>query len=480
MASSAQIAAIAEQERRRRIESASGGADLASCRTSPHAFINSYCRIDDVQLLLGDRGVFPFLLWPRQTELVHLFLAFQKVLILKARQLGISWLICAYVLWIALFRPNQMCLIFSKSQDEANELLRRVRVLYERLPPFMRRVVPKPTAIWGMEALEFSNGSRVKAFPATPNAGRTYTASVAVIDECAFLQYDRQLYAALKPTIDGGGQLIILSTANGVDNLFCDLWQKVSEDKDGSSGYTSVFLSCLDRPDRDLAWYKKMEAEALDPYTFHQEYPLSAEEAFVLTARNPFLPTPLWWDNCLGADGHLESILKERPRLGVVLAIDASVSGDSFGIVGTSRIPRTEMAIVRYVQEYQPHGHPLDYRGIRTDIIDLCSRMNIEQICYDPYQMHGMMQDIETAFPVWVSPFSQQGERMIADSNFLGIIRDQQFEHQGQDDLRQHVLNADRKVDTEEHRLRIVKGRGKVDLAVCASMSAHRSRSLNI
>lgn len=482
MPTAAQIQAEAEAERRRRREIEEGEASVDECGTRPHPFINSYCRIDDVQLTFGSQGILPFKLWPKQTELLNTIVDNHKVVILKARQLGISWLLCAFILWVCLFHANQMCLIFSKSQDEANELLRRVRVLYERLPAWLKRVLPRPSNIWGTEALEWRNGSRVKAFPSTPNSGRTYTASVVVIDECAFIQWDRGLYAALKPTIDGGGRLVVLSTANGIDNLFFDLWDKSSKDLTGATGYATVFLSCLDRPDRDLAWYARMEAEALDPYLFHQEYPLSAEEAFVLTARNPFLPTPLWWDNCHTGRDALDRILGFRPRLQVVLALDAAVSGASFGIVGVSRIPRStpDRTIVRYVKEYKPYGKPLDYKMIRRDIIDLCERFNVAQICYDPYQLHGMMGDVEDQFPVWVSPFIQMGERLIADSRLLASVRDQQFEHQGQEELRTHALNADRKVDGEERKIRIVRGRGPVDLLVCASMANHRSLELNI
>lgn len=451
-------------------------ASVEAVSSNCSEFINSYCQIDDAQNVFGEEGVFPFRLWPKQEEVLSLLLTYLKIVILKARQLGVSWLVCAYVLWVSLFKKNQLCLFFSRGQSDANELLRRVKVLYERLPSNIRGALPKPIS-WGVESLEFSNGSRVKSFPSSPSSGRTYTGSVVVVDECAFLQWDRELFNALKPTIDAHGQLIVLSTANGLDNLFALLWQKaVSLLKEGVSSYLPIFLSCLDRPDRDLSWYGRKREEALDVVLFDQEYPLSAEDAFVTTARNPFLPTPLWWEQCK------RPAVKFRERDGMVLALDASISGASFGILGVSRHPEERQKIVtREVKEFRPDGRPLDHQVIKQYIKDVCKRLPVYQICYDPYQLHLMASQLEAELRVWVEPFQQQTKRLIADSSLLDAIRDQMVHHQGQPELADHILNADRKVDAEEHKLRIVQSqRGHVDLAVCLSMAHHRALELNL
>jgi len=459
----------------------SGGSDLreavAQARGSCAEFINSWCVIDDAQLSLSSSGTYPFHLWDPQRSLLTLLLTSRKTVILKARQLGVSWLACAYCLWVALFRPNQLVVLFSKGQTEADELLRRVKVLYERLPADFREHVPSPGRKWGTETIEFANGSRVMSFPATQNAGRTFTASIAVVDELGFIQWDHNLWNALKPTVDGGGQLIALSTANGTDNLFAELWSGIALGT--LRGYSVRFMGALERPDRSPSWYSEREAEATDLNLFRQEYPLSAEEAFRVTARTPFLPTPLWWEQCAG----------EVPPMGereaVVISLDASISGDSFGLVALSR-PRSlnpKRLAVREVREWVPQGEPLDHRVIKEEVVDLCKRLRVAQLTYDPYQLHLFAQQLEAELRVWVNPFNQMGDRLIADSSLLEQIRGGSIlygDNEGTRRLTRHLANADRKVDSEEHKLRMIKGRGHIDLAVCLSQAAHRAGELNI
>lgn len=226
----------------------------------------------------------PFRLWAAQFETLWDFLGHRLVLILKARQLGISWLCCSYALWLCLFQPGKVALLFSKGQNEANELLRRVRVLYERLPDWFKEKCAKVTKS-NTTTLEWDNGSRVISLPGTKSAGRGMTASLVILDEAAFLKWGTELYTALKPTIDAGGQLIILSTANGLGNLFHRLWIRAAK---GLSDFKTIFLPWHARPGRTWAWFLKLLADADDPALVPQEYPASAQEAFVSSGRTRF------------------------------------------------------------------------------------------------------------------------------------------------------------------------------------------------
>ena len=218
-------------------------------------------------------------MWALMTE--------RLVIILKARQLGISWICCWYALWLCLFQPGKVVLLFSKGQEEANELLRRIKALYVRLPDWMRTAGPALLKE-NTEELVWGNGSTVRSLPASPGAGRSFTASLVILDEAAFLQFAGELYTALKPTIDAGGQLIILSTANGIGNLFHQLWTKAVA---GLSTFRTIFLPWWSRPGRDAAWYAAQLAEYTDPAMVKQEYPASAQEAFLVSGRTRFDPT---------------------------------------------------------------------------------------------------------------------------------------------------------------------------------------------
>lgn len=226
----------------------------------------------------------PFHLWPCQTQVLWTFLCKRLILILKARQLGISWLCCGYALWLCLFAPGKVALLFSKKQGDADELLRRVKVLHERLPAWLLDATPGVT-ISNTTKFGFSNESRVESHPATESAGRGLTASLVILDEAAFLQWATALFTALKPVIDGGGQFIILSTANGIGNLFHRLWAKAAAKL---NRFETIFLPWWARPGRDVAWMAEVINEAADPDLVPQEYPANANEAFVSTGRVRF------------------------------------------------------------------------------------------------------------------------------------------------------------------------------------------------
>ena len=260
------------------------GQALAMCGLDPAFFTDEFCEIDDAQGAGDGGGTMPFRLWPAQKGVVWSFFSERLVLILKARQLGISWISCAYALWLCLFAPGKVVLLFSKGQDDANELLRRVKVLYERLPEWMRDALPQIVTS-NTTKFEFDNGSRIESLPATQSAGRGRTASLVILDEAAFLQWATTLYTALKPVIDGGGQFIILSTANGLGNLFHRLWTKA---KKGQNKFFCIFLPWFVRPGRTADWMGDVQAESDDPASVQQEYPATSNEAFISSGRARF------------------------------------------------------------------------------------------------------------------------------------------------------------------------------------------------
>jgi hypothetical protein len=248
-------------------------------------FTDEMCEIDDAQGAGDGGGTMPFRLWPAQIGVLWDFFTQRLILILKARQLGISWLSCAFALWLCLFHPGKLVLLFSKGQGDANELLRRVKVLYERLPEWFRDSLPQ-VVVNNTTKFGFDNESTIESLPATQSAGRGRTASLVILDEAGFLQWATTLYTALKPVIDGGGQFIILSTANGIGNLFHRLWSKA---KKGQNAFHCIFLPWFARPGRTLEWFLAMVAEADDPALVPQEYPATATEAFVSSGRSRFL-----------------------------------------------------------------------------------------------------------------------------------------------------------------------------------------------
>lgn len=188
-----------------------------------------------------------------------------------------------------------------------------------------------------------------------------------------------------------------------------------------------------------------------------------------------FLPSMTLWDACRADLPPLDS------RQPLVLALDAAVSGDTFACVGVTRNPASPSdVLVRLVLAWEPNGQPLDYTAIEAELRVVLATHNVVQICYDPYQLHQMAQRLGDT--VWCEPFSQAGERLEADRGLLDAIVRRGVGHDGDARLRAHLDNADRKVDADARKLRIVKRTpsGKIDLAVALSMASYRCLELNL
>jgi hypothetical protein len=240
------------------------------CMISPAYFIDLHCTIEDKV----KRGWVAFRLWLAQYHTLCKVMSNHQVIILKARQLGLTSLMTCYALWKMIFRPGCGILLFSRRHDEATELLDRIRGVHNRLPGFLQQVVTTDNA----RELSFGDqDSWAKAFSTTRHSGRSYTATLAIIDEADFIPLLKQLLNAVKPTIDAGGKLIMLSTIDkeNRNSEFKRIWNQAIK---GLNNYIPIFLPWTARPDRDEKWYQKQK-EDYEEDDLYQEYPASPEEA---------------------------------------------------------------------------------------------------------------------------------------------------------------------------------------------------------
>lgn len=263
---------------------------MRKCKANVTYFIGQYCHIYNAT----ERDWVRFALWPAQRDILDDFTTALFSLVLKARQLGLSWLTLCYALWLMRFHPAVAVLIFSKRDEEAIELLERLKGINQRLPDWMRVSVKSDSK----HDYEFSNGSNAKAFPTT--GGRSYTGSLVIVDEADFVQDLDALLNAVKPTIDAGGQMIMISTVDKArpESPFKRIYRAA---KRGKTDWRAVFLPWHARPGRNEQWYEVQKADilartgALDD--LHQEYPATDTEALAPRSLDKRI-SPMWIEAC--------------------------------------------------------------------------------------------------------------------------------------------------------------------------------------
>ena len=206
-----------------------------------------------------------------------------------------------------------------------------------------------------------------------------------------------------------------------------------------------------------------------------------------VTSTETFVPME-WWDACMRGSGEWPTI--DRKRQPMVIALDAAVSDDTFGLWMGCRHPESHNEVLtEYVQCWKPtQGHQVDFVGTEEKpgpelvLKRLIRDYNVVQVTYDPYQLHDMATRFKQEGLAWFREFPQQSQRLEADSQLRALIRERRLWHKGEPEFREHVQNANAKVDDQDRRLRIVKRmeKLKIDLCVAASMGTYQVLYLNL
>jgi len=259
-------------------------AEGMRCAVDSVHFVETCVRIESVEA----HGWIPFHLWDPQRDALLQMSRHQRLVVLKARQLGLTWLALAHALWKMLFEPPATVLLFSLRESEARELLRRLRTMHQHLPAGLNDCaeIVASASNWTL-----ANGSRAIAF--STNGGRSYTGTLAIVDEADFVPHLGDFLNAVKPTVDGGGQLLLISTADKIRPLstFKRIFRSAER---GENDYHAIFLPWHARADRTPTWYARIAAELRaqrgSDDDLHQEYPATVEEALRVRSLSARIP----------------------------------------------------------------------------------------------------------------------------------------------------------------------------------------------
>lgn len=244
--------------------------------------------------------------------------------------------------------------------------------------------------------------------------------------------------------------------------------------------------SATRHPARRMPWqteeYYRAQAIEMRPEVFSRLH-----DNMWVSSVATFIPKE-WWVACRAhSDDNLPPL---DPREPIVIAADASVTGDCTALVAVSRHPRDrQRTVARLSRTWEPSPtRPMNYRepeGLKPTIIDWCSRYNVVQIAYDQYQLHDLMTEIRDESIAWTRKFGQGDERLVSDFGLYVDIRDRNIvDDTGPDrTLAAHIGNAGAKIPTGQNtKLRIVKQseNKKIDNCVALSMANAECKRLNL
>ena len=193
------------------------------------------------------------------------------------RQTGKTTCAAIYLLWYAMFVPDQTILIAAHKYTGAQEIMQRIRYGYEMCPDHIRAGVTN----YNKGSIEFENGSRIVSATTTGNTGRGMSISLLYCDEFAFVQPNVAIdfWTSISPTLATGGRAILTSTPNSDEDTFATIWKQAEDKFDehgneqevGRNGFHSFRSYWREHPDRDEKW-KDEELGRIGEERFRREY----------------------------------------------------------------------------------------------------------------------------------------------------------------------------------------------------------------
>ena len=313
--------------------------------------------------------------WYWQRGVLDTWMEHPLNLVLKARQIGITWLGAGYALWKLMTMPGTRALIVSINEDEAIKVVNRLFDMYRSLPQHLRfdTQITKPAreGVRPTTLIEFTfpDGriSSAVGLPSTRRAGHGETATLVLLDEYARHEYARESWKATFATADNGGQVLVISTANGISNeqtgegnFFHHLYVNAE-----NYGIDVQFLPWSLHPNRDEAWYER-NARALPPTDRAEQFPRTPDDAFINTGE-------CWFDLEALAWYSQESVLEPEYRMRFIV----DETGNKATIHKTAQAPIRIYAKPEAGKEYAIGADVATGRGVDYScayVIDLSTQ----------------------------------------------------------------------------------------------------------
>lgn len=208
-----------------------------------------------------------------------------RSIILKARQLGASSLALAIFTCDFILEENSYSVVVADIEENAIGFLDRVKRYIEAYQEKKGKKVylkyNSRTELYN----EVMNSIFKVGTARNTQFGRSRTITNLLLSEGAYYQDLEAIIASAVQAVVEDGRIILETTANGF-NYFKTFW-----DNAGAKGFKKIFLNAKLEYDDAFLEAKKRELGRL----FNQEYPLTPEEAFLVSGDLFFDREALMW-----------------------------------------------------------------------------------------------------------------------------------------------------------------------------------------
>ena len=327
--------------------------EIKKCQKDPKYFINTYCWCK------GEGGIVKFILRKYQEKILEAVIIDKNIICQCGRQLGKTQTMAMILLYLTLFDGTDGdYLICAHKQDQALEIVGRIKDAYERLPVWLKCGVIE----WNKQSIKLENRNRIISRATTPSAANGLSIKLVYADEFSKIpsNVQQEFYGSILPTLSStNGKMVITSTPQTDFDLFSELWRgsqtfltETGEELDpegpGINGFKGIFAIWSDVPGRGPEWKEKELAKLnYNEELFAREYEcvcMSIEGTLINGFNIKELSSQTKMEKPLRTDNNLVRWYKEpEPFEKYILALDPStgIEGD-FSCIQILRYPDLE------------------------------------------------------------------------------------------------------------------------------------------
>ncbi len=251
---------------------------MAFYKKNPKAFINDLCITYNPRVAPPTPRTMPFVMFPKQEDFIDFLMSCirdkENGLVEKARDIGATWLCCAFAVWMFLFEEGSAVGFGSRKEllvhrlGDPDSIFEKIRMIFKKLPPFILPAgFDERQHLLYMKFINPENGAVITGEAGT-NIGRGGRKTIYFKDESAHYEQPEAIEAALGDNTD---VQIDISSVNGTGNVFHrrrqsgEIWEK---GKTPTRGKVRVFIfDWRDHPSKTQEWYdmrrKRADEEGL-------------------------------------------------------------------------------------------------------------------------------------------------------------------------------------------------------------------------
>lgn len=251
---------------------------------------------------------------PAQRLLQRYLMVWNWLLVLKARQVGVSTFFLLFHLDRTLFTPNCNTCILAHKRESLVKLFRIIKIAYESCPDSFQladgRIWHKPKAKYDTKNELYFEGLDSRIYVALEV--RSDTLHGLHVSEKAHIKNAEDVLTATYGALVDDAVVTGETTANGLGGVFYEEWENEE------SHFAKVFIGYQDDPDYcdhiddekgflatlteeekkvltlprmkpgNIAWRRRKLSVKANRKKFKQEFPATPQEAFITSGKSPF------------------------------------------------------------------------------------------------------------------------------------------------------------------------------------------------